>query len=100
MRGMKIRVAATAEWIGPRCWILGIRRSMSGIIDSSRINAMFMRVLRSFDAVNPQTCPSARCPTANRFVLLFRLGLQFLQWLFAVLFRYRSFTGFVCVFCY
>ena len=71
-------VAVIIEWVGPRCWSCGIKMSMSGIVDNTRTSGRFRFVLSACDVVDPQMCPNAKCPTANKVFPLafFDLAVQ------------------------
>lgn len=45
--------SSITEWVGPPCLIPGIRRSMSGSIESVRANGMLILVSRNFDEAFP-----------------------------------------------
>lgn len=53
------------EWVGPRCSINGIKRSMSGITESVRTKGMLSSVFSNFAEILLRMYPNARWPTAN-----------------------------------
>jgi len=57
--------AIMTEWVGPRCLINGIKRSMSGITESVRANGILSSVFSSFAEALLRTYPNARWPAAN-----------------------------------
>ena len=63
--GMKNRDATIMEWVGPRCSMPGIIRSMSGIMEQKSMSGMFILTFVNFDKDFPAMYPKARCPTAN-----------------------------------
>ncbi len=48
-KGMKRRVAAMMEWVGPRWGSPGIIMSMSGITDRLRTRGMFIPIFNVLD---------------------------------------------------
>ena len=63
--GIKAMNASMTEWVGPRCSINGIKRSISGITESVRTNGMLSSVFNSFAEALLRIYPNARWPTAN-----------------------------------
>ena len=53
------------EWVGPRCSMPGIRKSMSEIMEATSSKGIFMLTFRSLEVPFPRIYPKARCPTAN-----------------------------------
>ena len=62
---MKIRKSMVKEWVGPRCFKLGIKRSTSDMIEAKNSRGRFTFTSKSLDDAFPVTYPKARCPTAN-----------------------------------
>ena len=63
--GMNTMSVMMREWVGPRCLMNGIRRSISGRMESVRAKGMLSSVFNSFAEVLLKRYPGARWPTAN-----------------------------------
>jgi len=63
--GMNAISAMMREWVGPRCLMNGIRRSISGRMESVRTKGMLSSVFNSLDDALLKRYPRARWPTAN-----------------------------------
>ncbi len=57
---MEAKKSSMIEWVGPRCSIPGIRRSMSGMMEATNSEGMFMSTLKILDEVFPMIYPKAK----------------------------------------
>lgn len=70
--GMKMMIAVSIEWVGPRCSMNGISRSMSGITERDNMRGMLTCVFVKWAVNFAVKYPRAKWPMAYILLPCFR----------------------------